>query len=84
MNKMNFVAGIIVGAAILCAGDGALNVQPSRAADAVMDAPADSGPGVVQCANLIYGQDKSSVCFAEEFLALLQRVVAGSASQDSR
>jgi hypothetical protein len=73
MNKMTFVAGFLVGAAILLVGDGALTPPPSRAADALMDAPTDSGPGVVQCANLIYGQDKSSVCFAEEFLALLQR-----------
>lgn len=45
----------------------------ATAAEAGDQAPADAGPGVVQCANLIYGQDKSSVCFAEEFLALLQR-----------
>ena len=29
--------------------------------------------GVVQCANLIYGRGKSSVCFSDEFLAQIQK-----------
>lgn len=33
----------------------------------------DTGEGVVQCANLIYGQNKSSVCFSDEFLAQIQK-----------
>lgn len=39
-------------------------------------APASAGdvaPGVVQCANLIYGQGQSSVCFSDEFLAQIQK-----------
>jgi hypothetical protein len=37
--------------------------------------PAVMQPGVVNCANLVYGDSKSSVCFSSEFLA--------QASQDS-
>lgn len=33
----------------------------------------DSHQGVVQCANLIYGRNKSSVCFSDEFLAQIQK-----------
>jgi len=33
----------------------------------------DSREGVTQCANLIYGHDKSSVCFSDEFLAQIQK-----------
>lgn len=33
----------------------------------------DSRQGVTQCANLIYGHDKSSVCFSDEFLAQIQK-----------
>ena len=37
-------------------------------------APAEeSREGMVQCANLIYGHDKTSVCFSDEFLAQLAR-----------
>jgi hypothetical protein len=30
-------------------------------------------PGVVQCANLIYGQNQTSHCFSDEFLAQIQK-----------
>jgi len=33
----------------------------------------DSRQGVVQCANLIYGRSKSSVCFSDGFLTQLQK-----------
>jgi len=33
----------------------------------------DSRPGIVQCANLIYGRSKSSVCFSDEFLTEIQK-----------
>ena len=39
---------------------------------AVAAGPSDP-QGVVQCANLIYGQSKSSVCFSDEFLAQVQK-----------
>ncbi len=34
---------------------------------------ADTSQGVVQCANLIYARNKSSVCFSDEFLARVQK-----------
>jgi len=37
------------------------------------DAPASDEEGVVRCANLIYGKDKSSVCFSDEFLTQISR-----------
>lgn len=33
----------------------------------------DSREGMVQCANFIYGRNKSSVCFSDEFLAQIQK-----------
>ena len=33
----------------------------------------DSVPGLVKCANLIYGFSKSSVCYSDEFLAQIQK-----------
>ena len=46
---------------------------PAGAAGDGYSSPPDSQPGIVQCANLIYGQGKSSVCFADEFLAQIQK-----------
>jgi hypothetical protein len=34
---------------------------------------ADAEPGMVRCANLIYGHNKTSVCFSDEFLAQIQK-----------
>jgi len=34
---------------------------------------ADSDPGVVQCANLIYGSNKTSVCYSDQFLTQISR-----------
>jgi len=36
-------------------------------------AEGDEREGVVQCANLIYAQDKSSICFSDAFLAQIQK-----------
>jgi len=33
------------------------------------NAPRDDRPGIVRCANLIYARNKTSVCFADHFLA---------------
>ena len=54
--------------AVLSAGQ----AQQTRPQD-LRPANSDSSQGVVQCANLIYGQDKSSVCFSDEFLAQIQK-----------
>jgi hypothetical protein len=35
--------------------------------------PDEPQPGLVHCANLIYGRNKSSVCFADHFLADIQK-----------
>lgn len=43
---------------------------PAFAADSPTPAPT---PGLVHCANLIYGRNKSSVCFADHFLADIQK-----------
>ena len=48
--------------------------RPLRADDALFSESASiSDPGVVQAANLIYGQNKTSVCFADDFLAQIQK-----------
>lgn len=36
-------------------------------------APAASEPGAVRCANLVYSNNKTSVCFSSEFLAQIKR-----------
>lgn len=36
-------------------------------------ATAGDEPGLVRCANLIYGENKSSVCFSDEFLVQIQK-----------
>jgi hypothetical protein len=37
------------------------------------DPPRDDRPGIVRCANLIYARNKTSVCFADHFLADVQK-----------
>jgi len=44
----------------------------TTASDAVVP-PATLQPGLVNCANLVYGSGKSSVCFSAEFLAQINR-----------
>ena len=63
-------AGLLAGAAGLPAGPGG----PTRSVAPVATG-GDGGAreGVVQCANLIYGQNKTSVCFSDAFLAKVQR-----------
>ncbi|MCY2931068.1 MAG: DUF4159 domain-containing protein [Planctomycetota bacterium] len=74
MNARRMIVLIVAATALVpSGGDGVPGRGSVLGAGADEGAPAEGGPGVVQCANLIYGQDKSSVCFAEEFLALLQR-----------
>ncbi|MDK1031622.1 MAG: DUF4159 domain-containing protein [Planctomycetia bacterium] len=57
-------AGVIVAvSAVRSAGSGTGHYTPNK----------DSRQGIVQCANFIYGRNKSSVCFSDEFLAQIQK-----------
>jgi hypothetical protein len=38
-------------------------------AESISESPAVLQPGVVNCANLVYGDNRSSVCFSSEFLS---------------
>ena len=62
--RIALVAALLAAAVLLA--DGSLTAglyEPTSAQD----------QGVVQCANLIYARDKSSVCFSDEFLATIQK-----------
>ncbi len=61
-------AGFLVAAVVATA---ALSVTPPG--HKYYTANQDSRQGVTQCANLIYGHGKSSVCFSDEFLAQIQK-----------
>jgi len=37
------------------------------------DPPSDDEAGVVKCANLVYGSNKTSVCYSDEFLTQISR-----------
>ena len=65
-------ASAVLAAAVIAA---ALAAAPNVAAKARKHRTAneDSRPGIIQCANLIYGRNKSSVCFSDEFLAQIQK-----------
>ncbi len=63
-------ANAVAAAAILAAGACIVAVAASVGTTA---GDGDSRQGVVQCANLIYGRNKTSVCFSDEFLAQIQR-----------
>ncbi|MCE5278431.1 MAG: DUF4159 domain-containing protein [Planctomycetaceae bacterium] len=69
IHHKTLVAVVAAGAAMaLCAA----RVHSQRSG-AESPASADSRQGITQCANLIYGQNKSSVCFSDEFLAQAQK-----------
>lgn len=73
MNRPLLIAAAL--AAALVAG-GAITLAERRASvSPAAPAPArqDESPGIVHCANLIYGRSQTSVCFADEFLARLQK-----------
>ena len=59
------VVGSVVGLALIAA--------TAAGAGKYRVANKDSRQGMVQCANLIYAQNKSSVCFSDEFLAQIQK-----------
>lgn len=53
-------------------GNGGIDLAASEVAPldaAVAESPATLQPGLVHCANLVYGDNRSSVCFSSEFLA---------------
>ena len=63
------VLGTSVLAAILAVNATAqTNVAPTG-----VSASGEVRPGVVQCANLIYAHDRSSICFSDAFLGQLQK-----------
>ncbi len=45
----------------------------SMAAQGTSQSSETEGQGLIRCANLIYGQNKSSVCFSDEFLVEIQK-----------
>ncbi|HDZ44276.1 MAG TPA: DUF4159 domain-containing protein, partial [Phycisphaerae bacterium] len=61
--------------ALVLAGGIWLTVEALAAPAAIPEplAGGDGEPGVVHCANLIYGHSKTSVCFADEFLSQLRK-----------
>jgi hypothetical protein len=56
----------VAGLALRAAGQMGVDLAEATAAG-------DARPGVVQCANLIYAQDRSSICFSDAFLGQLQK-----------
>jgi len=71
-NKLRRIISIYAAAAAIGLA-ASLIARAGAPAGAPPAAVQPTGPGVVQCANLIYGQDKSSVCFSDEFLAQIQK-----------
>ena len=57
----------------LCLAAAALLVAVLQAGSTLYGPTGATEQGVVQCANLIYSRDKSSVCFSDEFLATIQK-----------
>jgi len=65
------IASIVLGGAVVCATSPP-PVEPASPTAAAAPAPPVE-PGAVRCANLIYGDNKTSVCFSSEFLSQIQR-----------
>src|SRR6266478_1330163 len=70
-------AAVLLGGAVLWAAVPP-DVEPPDADEAdveevVTPPAAPAKPGAVRCANLIYGDNKSSVCFSSEFMSQIMR-----------
>ena len=73
MLKLHAMKTYWTAAAVVCAATILAATPSSSGPKAPAPLSHESRPGVVQCANLIYGRDKSSVCFSDEFLAQVQK-----------
>lgn len=77
MKRAKIIAILASGAAVICAMASLAVSQMSGSSGAAAGTHgSDSArlqPGVVSCANLIYGYNKTSVCFADEFLSQLRK-----------
>ncbi len=70
------VAFLVLTCAALWAADAPKPANPPAVnANVAKDKPADAPPepGAVRCANLVYSNNKTSVCFSSEFLAQIKR-----------
>jgi hypothetical protein len=65
-------ACVLLSCAVLWATTPPPDAKPAGADEAAA-ATAPVEPGAVRCANLIYGDNKTSVCFSSEFLAQIRR-----------
>ena len=65
------VASLLVSGAIVWATSPHPDPEPPNAQNAQAALPVE--PGAVRCANLIYGENKTSVCFSSEFLSQIMR-----------
>lgn len=73
MKRTSAIGILPVAAAVAVVLGAGMSILASKAPEPRQAPVAVGRPGVVQCANLIYGRGKSSVCFSDEFLAQVQK-----------
>ena len=73
ISRRAMARGAAVLAAAGCVAAALLAANPLRAQKSAPPSVGNDPQGLVQCANLIYGHSKSSVCFSDEFLAQVQK-----------